>query len=252
MFDCAEVTASTTGPFMDPRLQSRYLRCLPGTSSLGAILLVGVVHDHPASSFRVDAILETIEPDVLALELPPLALPLFRMYSRDVYTPPRLGGEMSLVLQTAGPVRAVGIDAPNRTYLHRLGLRCLDRDTPNDLLPAVVKDLLSTSVHAVACRLGALLGSVSRLLPRLYSHIEYDCTLLDPPGVQAEHEADHIDKQQAFLRAVEIPRWRRLIDETRDDSMAADLHELRSGGDVIAIVGIEHLDPLEERLDRLA
>lgn len=249
MFDCTDVTAATSGSKMDPRLQTRHVRCLNRTDGLGTILLLGVVHDHPASIHRVDAILKALEPDVLAIELPPLALPLFRMYSRDVYVPPRLGGEMSLALQTADSVRGVGIDAPNRIYLRRLFMELADQSLPTELLVPVARNLLSSAAHALACRLGALIGTVTPLRPRVYSHHEYSCTLLDVPDVQAEHEMTHLTKQQSFLRAVEIPRWRRFVDDKRDESMATVLQDLRLTGDVIAVVGMEHLDSLQKRLE---
>lgn len=249
MFDCTDITAAISGWETDPRLQIRHVRCVNGTDVRGNILLIGVVHDHPASFYRVDAILKALEPDVLALELPPLALPLFRLYSRDVYVPPRLGGEMSLALQTADSVRAVGIDAPNRIYLRRLLEDSANRNLPTELLVPVVRDLLSSAAHTLACRLGALIGTVTPLRPRVYSHHEYSCTLLDVPDVQAEHEMTHLTKQQSFLRAVEIPRWRRFVDDKRNESMAIVLNDLRMTGDVIAVVGMEHLDSLQKRLE---
>lgn len=248
MFECVDVASEIREGLQDPRLDERYLRCIPRADGLGVVLLVGVVHDHPSSVSRVARLVETFRPDVLALELPPLAMPLFRMYARDRYVPPRLGGEMSVALQAAGDVRSVGIDAPSRDYVRRLLGALLAEPVPFDVVRSVLKDLFSGSLHALACRLGALVGDVTPLRLRVYEHIEYDCSLLDSPAVQAEHEATHLAQRQTFLRAIETPMPIRLIDGAREANMAARLRALRADGDVIAVVGMEHLDALDSDL----
>ena len=73
----------------DPRLNDAYLRVCPGGPEEGTVVLVGVVHDHPSSQYRAQRVLEAVEPTTLALELPPLALPLFEEYATESSTPPR-------------------------------------------------------------------------------------------------------------------------------------------------------------------
>lgn len=250
MFDCHDVTAAVGTPPEDPRLTGDALRCIPGDSGLGTVLLVGVVHDHPASTYRVASILETVTPDVLALELPPLAVPLFRMYARDVYTPPRMGGEMSTAIQAASDVESVGIDAPNRTYLRMLVGSLTDGPNPASVIPPVLKDVVSSSVQALSCRLGALVGAITPLRLRVYSPIQYDSTLLDSPATQAAQENDHLSQQEAFLQAIQVPRSIQVIDRAREESMVARLRNLRLDGDVVAIIGMEHLDTVEQLLSR--
>ncbi len=104
--DC-DAVASSLGDDGDPRLTPETVRCVPGRGDRG-VVVVGVVHDHPASLFRVAHLVETVEAAVLALELPPLAVPLFRLYARDDRTPPRLGGEMSVAVRAAGSPRETG------------------------------------------------------------------------------------------------------------------------------------------------
>lgn len=246
MFTCADVPGIVDGA--EPRLTEEHLRCVPGAEGTGTVLLLGVVHDHPASVFRVAHVLERLEPEVLALELPPLAVPLFRMYAADANNPPRLGGEMSMAVRTADGARAAGIDAPNRRYLQQL-VSCLSADPPSFRVARLVaKDLFFASLHALSCRLGAFVGAMSPLRPRVYSPIQYETSLRDSPRDQAAHETSHLATQRAFLRAVEIPAARRLIDTARETSMADRLGELRRKGDVVAVVGMEHLDPLADRL----
>lgn len=248
MFECPDLAEAVDGERADPRLDEQSLRCVPGADGLGAVVLVGVVHDHPASLFRVAHVLETVTPEVLALELPPLAVPLFRLYARDRRTPPRLGGEMGTAIQAAGDVRTAGIDAPNRGYLRRLAGALLAERPPVGVVRSVLRDLASGVTHALACRLAALVGAVTPLRPRLYSQIEYDCSVLDTPSVQADHEAAHLAQREAFLRSIETPPSIRRIDDLRETGMAARLRELRAGGDVVAVVGMEHLDALDSAL----
>lgn len=248
MFDCDDVPTMAADSQTDPRLDEQYVRCVPGTDGTGTTLLVGVVHDHPASVFRVVRLIGLVSPETLALELPPLAMSLFRLYARDQFTPPRLGGEMSAAIQAGGDVRTGGIDAPNRTYLRLLIEGPLaDPASPGDLR-AVARDLVSGFAHAAACRVGALVGAVTPLRLRLYSHIEYDCSLLDSPSVQATHEASHLSQRQFFLRAIETPSAIERIDATREEGMIERLRELRLGGDVVAVVGMEHLDDVASGL----
>jgi pheromone shutdown protein TraB len=248
MFDCLEIATEVETPPVDPRLGEQFLRCIPGTDELGTVLLVGVVHDHPASVFRVAHLLESFTPEVLALELPPLAMPLFRMYAENRFTPPKLGGEMSMAIQAAGNVRTVGIDAPNQAYLRLIAEELLTDRVSLSVTKSVLKDVTRGFAHALACRLGAVIGAITPLRLQLYSHIEYDCSLLESPAVQAEHESRHVSQRQAFLRAIKTPPTIRRIDEIREAGMVTRIQELRTEGEVVAIIGVEHLDTLETQL----
>ena len=247
MIDCAEIAATTADRPSDPRLDPRRVRCLRAEGA-GTVLLVGVVHDHPASVYRAVTLVQAAEPETLAVELPPLATGLFRLYARDRFVPPRLGGEMSAAIQAGGDARTVGIDAPNRRYLRRLAERLWRESPSTDVIATVAKDALYGYAHAAACRLGALVGSVTPLRPRVYDHLSYDVSVLADPSAQADDEASHLSQRRVFLGAVETPPAVELIDAVRDATMAERLRELRADGDVVAIVGMEHLDPLEAAL----
>ncbi|PSQ01139.1 hypothetical protein BRC94_04635 [Halobacteriales archaeon QS_5_70_17] len=67
----------THGP-NEPCVNDEYVRRVPPGASGTGTVVVGVVHDHPASVRRVKALAAATDPDVLALELPPLAVPLLR------------------------------------------------------------------------------------------------------------------------------------------------------------------------------
>jgi pheromone shutdown protein TraB len=248
MFDCSDVDFTEEDGTTDPRLEG-YLRCHPGDGDRGAVLLIGVAHDHPASMARVARVLETITPEVLALELPPLAVPLFRRYANDDHVPPRLGGEMSTAIQAVDRVRVVGIDGPNAKYLRLLLQHVVtDRFSPREIVD-LFGDVARGMAHALACRIGATIGRATPHTPKVYAHIQYDSTLFDSPQIQAKDERSHVTERQSFLRAIELPRTTAVVDEVREASMAAQLTELRLTGDVVAVVGIEHLGELLERLD---
>lgn len=242
MFECDDVTSLLEGSDDDPRINDRYIRCLSAGQCQRSVLLVGVVHDHPSSVFRVSFLLERLSPETLALELPPLAVPLFRRYADDDHVPPRLGGEMSMAIQTAGAIPTVGIDAPNRGYLKILFLKLLSADPSIGIVKRLLEDTITGWTQAIACRGAGVLSTLTPLRPRVYEHLVYGCTVLDSPTVQAEHEAAHVLQRQAFLDAIEVPRSIALIDAAREQYMALRLDELRAEGDVVAIVGVEHLD----------
>ena len=248
MIDCETVLGELTGEDGDPRVTTTHVRCRPGDDAAGTVLLVGVVHDHPASVYRVEHVLERTEPATLAVELPPLSVPLFRLYARDGFSPPRLGGEMSMAILAAGDARVVGIDAPNAPYLGVMARRLLTGGTEPSVARRVLRDVFAGSVRAVACRLASLVGAVTPLRPRLYTRVSYETSLLDDPAAQAAHEAAHLDRHEAFVGAVETPPVTRFIDGTREATMADRIGTLRRDGDVVAVVGFGHLDPLAERI----
>lgn len=235
----------------DPRVTTRHLQLVPRFDTLGEVLLVGVVHDHPASIARVGHILTTIRPDSLALELPSLAVPLFERYARGD-RPPTIGGEMSMAVWAAGSARSIGLDSPNWDYVRRLVGRLRDGEVSEQTLRDVLADLVGSTHQAVACRLAGFVGTVTGVLFQPYPTLEYDCTMMDSPADQADNENEHVETQQAFIDAVEIPAARTLIDELREETMADRLHELRHHGTVIAIIGVQHVEPIGSHLERLA
>jgi len=247
MIDCSDVLddlVASVDHAMDPRIDGDNVRCVPGTGDLGSVLMVGVVHDHPASTFRVAHFVETHPPDVLAVELPPLAIPLFRIYAEDDYTPPRMGGEMSMALQAFDDGRTVGIDAPNRTYFRRLATLLRGERLSIGLVRELLTSLSAGIVQALACRAGAVLATTTPLRLRVYNVFRHEASFLDSPADQAEDEAAHISQERAFLRIAQPPRGMELIETAREESMASLLRDLRTDGDVVAVVGRNHVEPL--------
>jgi hypothetical protein len=235
------------GSDRDPRLDPNYVRTVSSGSD-APVTLVGVVHDHPASVARVRSTVETTEHATLALELPPLALPLFEEYADDARTPPAFGGEMSAAIQ-ASDARAVGIDGPSRRFLRTLARHVSQERPDRGAIARLLSRTRRASGQAIRCRLAASIARRTSVRVEVGAPRTYDCDPDDPPAVQAENERAHVSRARAVLRALAPPdRDRR--DAVREDCMAAAIDDARRSGPVVAVVGIGHLDGLEDRLGR--
>ena len=227
--------------FDDPRVDPRRLRRVSGED--GDLLFVGVVHDHPASIARVRRVLEAARPDVLALELPPAAIELYRAYAREG-SPPERGGEMSAAISAAPEATVVGIDAPTPSYVGRLLARLIADRASLTTTRRVVSGLGSATREAIACRLAATLPETASRAIAPTDRIEYAVDGEDSPRRQLEHERAHVATVQALLASTsgDVLAYR---DETREACMIDRLEGLRDRGDVVAVVGVDHLEALE-------
>jgi hypothetical protein len=247
---------SDESPESDPRLNEEYLRRLPGLD----VTLVGVVHDHPASVHRARAVVRERGPEVVALEAPPLATPLYRAYAgescvddsstEDTRTPPSFGGEMSAAAQAADECGAavVGIDGPTADFFTRLARNCWRERTSLGTLRRVAAGVASVTRHALVCRAAAAIAERTSLRVEVDSPVDHDCDRTDPASVQARDERRQAKRSQSLLRAFDPPRPVRLRDGTREECMAANLAELRSRGETVAVVGLDHLDDVADQL----
>ncbi|RQG89107.1 hypothetical protein EA462_12095 [Natrarchaeobius halalkaliphilus] len=233
--------------FDDPRISDRFCRRLSGPA--GNLILLGVVHDHPASVARVERVLESLDPDVLALELPAGALALYRAYARerDEKTgTPRFGGEMSAAIGAAPDAEVVGIDAPNWSFLRRVVTRLIaDRVSPATARQ-VVANIGGATREVLACRVAATLTHATSMTVARNEPVEYDCSVDDPPERQAAHERAHVDTVQTLLESVDTDESALSYrDDVRERCMVDRLLECRTKGDVVAVVGVDHLERLE-------
>ena len=242
-------TADQSDEQTDPRLDEKYLRTIHHPD--GDVTLVGVVHDHPASVYRAREVVREREPEVVALEAPPLAMPLYRTYAKDSRTPPAFGGEMSAAAQAGRKCDAevVGIDGPTTDFFARLARNCWREGSSVGTLQRVASGVASVTRHAVACRAAAAIASRTSLRVEVDDPVEHDCEWADPPAIQADDERAQARRSQSLLRAFDPPRPVRLRDETREEHMAENLDSLRGRGETVAIVGLDHLEQLAEQLD---
>ncbi len=234
----------------DPRITGEYLRQIPGGP--GALTLVGVVHDHPASTYRTQRVIKELDPTVLALELPPISIPLFEEYAATERSPPVFGGEMSAAIQAAAPNTAVGIDRPTGGFFQRLGRDLLQERPPAETVRNVLSNTLSTTKHALLCRVAAILAARTSIRLEVDSPIAYEIDWTDSPEDQALDERKQVRRSRSFMNAFRTSnrsRASQLEDAAREADMATRLLALREQEDVVAVVGISHLDSLTERLD---
>lgn len=240
----AQTMLTDTG---DPRITGEYVRRFSGEDDVGDVTLIGVVHNHPASKYRVRTILDVADVDLLALELPPLAVPLYEQYADDDRTPPVFGGEMSAAVQAVATDRIVGIDGPSYGFAVRL-LRNLPGNTASfATVRSVLRSFFSVTKHAAICRLAAVLAVRTDVRLEVDRPTKYDCEWADDPTKQASDERTQIQRAQTIARTFGQPDTARIRTDTREEHMVSRLSTLRREGDIAAVVGIAHLDPLTHR-----
>lgn len=236
----------------DPRINADQLRLFDGPDG-GPLLVVGCVHDHPASVYRVRALVEALRPDVVGVELPGLAVPLFERVGRDDGGDLPGGGEMSEALAAGADVgaRRVGIDTLDTGFARSLA-REIRRESPS---PATLKRVLGSvtnvSGHALSCRLSAALGRFGTASPVSKRAYDHDVDHSASPTTLADDERRQLTRSLSVLRALEQPVANEVVDTAREKTMVENLTSLQTDGSVVAVVGFDHLsgitDLLEER-----
>lgn len=230
----------------DPRLDEAFVRRVHADDA-GDVVLVGVVHDHPASEHRVRTVVREEAPDVLAVELAPLALPLFEQYAGTDASRPR-GGEMSAAIDAADGAAVVAIDGPSLGLLRRL-VGTIARDRPaRSTVRTLCSQFATVTAHVLRCWLAAALGRVRSRVAAVHDAAEHDVTPSDPPVVQAEDERRQARRAVSVLSALSSPTHATYREALREEHMADRVTALRDRGDVVAVVGYGHLDAVAERL----
>lgn len=241
----------------DPRISRRDFRHRPSTGDDGSVTLVGVVHDHPASTFRVVETIAALDPDVVALEIAPVAVPLFRQYASETGTDPETiaskssdGGEMSAAIGAAGDARVVGIDLPNASVVGTV----LDSVRTESLsVRGVVQAGHAFGIqtlHALQCRISHAASRIGvDVDPKLDARRDVYSRTASPDD-QADEEDKAIAAGTTLLRAFSRPPAMEAFDRAREAAMADELRtHCRNGTDVVAVVGHAHLNPIAERLE---
>lgn len=207
-----------------------------------------MVHDHPASLHRVQTVVESVGPAILALELPPLAVPLAVQQADGEQTPPAMGGEMSAAVQAADTDRIVGIDGPSvgfcrllagELYRERASLSTL-RETAD-----AVRKVVGTALYR---RVAASVTDRTALHVAVDTPTVYGADRADDPHRQAADERDRMETAASMLQAFTPPPSDVIRRRTRERYMADRLATLQRDGDVVAVVGQAHLDAVERRL----
>lgn len=228
----------------DPRISDEYVRLIERPQS--PVVLVGVVHDHPASIHRVEAVIDGLSPSIVGIELPSLLVPVFEQHVADGAD---VGGEMAAAIQAAGSTPVVGIDVPGPGFLRAMGAELLGEAAGTGPTIRTLRESWRLTSNAVLARLA------HEGIPRLptvtdleFGH-EYDLPDRPTPELQAEHEAKHVRRSTTLLRTFEPPAATRLVDRIRERHMARRLGELDGDGPLVGVVGHGHIDEIQSALE---
>jgi len=230
----------------DPRLDEAAIERVDGDD--GAVVLVGVLHDHPASTYRARRVVDAVDPAVLALELAPLAVPLAAHHATEERTPPTLGGEMSAAIQAADTDRVVGVDGPSTGFVRRLAAELYAERASLSTVRDAVADLRSVTATAVTRRIAAAIAAVTALQVAVDAPTAYDTGHSGAPAKQAAEERRRVETAASMLRAFTPPPAATVVRSARERHMTERLAALRGTGDVVAVVGMAHLDAVTARL----
>lgn len=227
------------------------MRSTPGDDSAGGVVLVGVVHDHPASVARVHSVVDALNPDVVALEVPNLAVPLYEYYAAEepqATEGPIPGGEVTAAVRGAPDADAVGIDVPGFGAATLLA-RYVRSESPSvETLSSLFDRMTAVTRHAVYCRLAAAVMAYTTHTVAAEDGVEYDCPVDATPAEQASHEQRAVDRSTSLLGAVETPASMAAFDHIREVHMARRIDALREEGTVVGVVGFDHLDAVHARV----
>jgi pheromone shutdown protein TraB len=226
----------------DPRISHDSLRWIDRDGP--PVLLVGVVHDHPASEYRVSALVEAVAPETVALELPEFVVSA----AGGGGASSAVGGEMAAAIEAAGSRPVVGIDVPGRRTGSAFVAELRARRPAARTILRTGQSIARMTAHAVASRLtqSGIPGASS--IATLDRSQKYDLPADASPSAQADHEAAHRHRSTTLLRAFEPPPATSVLDAVRERYMAERIESIRRDGPVVAIVGCGHLDGLETRL----
>lgn len=251
----------------DPRIEPDHLRAFDADGD--PLVLVGAVHDHPASAYRAGRVVRALGPDVVGVELPRLALPLFERraaaWTGDDVPPATTGGsdddgrtdegaeaigEFAAALAAGADVGAesVAIDALDWRFAASLWREFGDADASAGTLRRVLGAVGNVTTHAASCRLAASLGDRWPRDPVGSNRFDHDVSPRASPRHQADHESRQLSRSRSILRALERPAADDLVDAARERTMAATLAARRSAGGTVAVVGFDHFDGIATHL----
>lgn len=225
----------------DPRLEEARIE------HVGGVVLVGVLHDHPASTYRVQTVVDAVDPDVLALELPPLAVPLAVHHAADERTPPTFGGEMSAAVQAGDTDRVVGIDGPSAGFLRCLAAELYAERAAPATVRRTVEALQSVVATALVRRLAAAVVALTAVELAVEPPTTFDTDRTDDPARQADEERRRVETAQSMLEAFTSPPEATIRRAARERYMADRLAAL-DADDAVAVVGQAHLNAVADSL----
>jgi len=246
--------APTTGHHMDahyddPRITGEHLRSID--TPTGTVTLVGVVHDHPASAFRVRTVVTDRDPDHPCARTAAALAPFFRAVCRGYSHSAGVRRRASAAIQASSTAdHVVGIDGPTLPFLRRLAATLYHEGGSIETVRGVFDGLVSVTKNTLRCRLAGSLAAMTSIRLEVDSPVTYAIDRVDSPGRQAENERHQIARARAVMDAFEpLGRLRSVTTCARRTWPTAS--PFRDDGDVVAVVGRHHLDSVAEQLDAL-
>lgn len=248
----------------DPRLDDDHWHTVPGTDGDGSVLLLGVVHDHPSSVHRVRTVVEAVAPSVVALELPGVVLPHYERLAHEALdgaatefaetgdgtvastdggtTIDAAVGEMSAAIMAADDAAVVAVDALDWRFFVELGRRARASDASLGTVRRALGNVAAVARNALDVRLGRTEDDAET------GAAAHEVSTLDAPSTQAADERSHVERARTLHEAFARPKADVLLDEARESRMAAAIDGRRDEGTVVAVLGMQHLDGVAERL----
>lgn len=219
----------------DPRISHRFVSTVLQDDA-HPVVLVGTVHDHPASAFRVRTLVSEIEPAYTAVELPPAAIPLFEQL---IVQNSEFGAACAASRDSS---EVVGIDGFGLSFAKHFARMSLEMTgiQSGDVLNAL-KSVWSIQKETATMRLK---GSGEQA-----TAFDYDVTGWSDPIDQAESEVAEVKDHEALMGAFNTPDAQKLLDTSREEHMAEEIDSLRQDGVVVAVVGYAHMDKIEQKLN---
>ncbi|MDZ5810200.1 hypothetical protein U4E84_02370 [Halorubrum sp. AD140] len=208
------------------------------------VVLVGVVHDHPASVFRVASVVDAVEPETIAIEVPSLLVPAYAS-DRD-----GAGGEVTAAIAANPSIPVAGIDIPGRRTLRSVLAELRTSRAPPRTALRTLRSTAEIAARTVAARLSRLGVPGVPTVEQLELTQEYDISAAASPARQADHERAHLRRGMALVDSLTPPPETALLDAIRERQMADRLAALRRAGPVVCVVGFSHLDGVAARLKK--
>jgi pheromone shutdown protein TraB len=103
--------------------------------------------------------------------------------------------------------------------------------------------------HATVCRIAATVSRRAGLTVELDRPGCHDCRWIDDPATQAHDERSQVSRAKPVMQAFTPSGADTVRQATRESYMAAQTDRHRQERDVVAVVGIGHLDELAAALE---
>jgi hypothetical protein len=142
-------------------------------------------------------------------------------------------------------------DGPSLGFVRSLGTRLVRERASLRTAARVCRSTLSVVGTGVACRLAASLTRHTPWRVEVDSPTSHEASVHDSPAEQAADERRQVRTATAVMESLEPSPSSRCRAQARERHMADRLDDLRAQGDIVAVLGAAHVDPVVEQLREL-